>query len=126
MGVSSVAAGATSSTTGVGSSGFSLSFVLRLLRLPLLPLVEVLEPLGAAGADRRSSRESSVSSSLGRLALPLLDWVESGGRAAGWLGRVEGWSDSGDLEVLVDAAGRERRPERRGSLGESGGPIVAA
>jgi hypothetical protein len=35
-------------------------------------------------------------------------------------------SESGDFEALVEVDGIERRPERRGSLGESGGPIVAA
>lgn len=35
-------------------------------------------------------------------------------------------SESGDFEALVEVDGAERRPERRGSLGESGGPIVAA
>lgn len=28
-------------------------------------------------------------------------------------------------DLLLDAAGTERRPERRGSLGDGGGPIVA-
>jgi hypothetical protein len=28
-------------------------------------------------------------------------------------------------DLLVDAEGTERRPERRGSFGEGGGPIVA-
>jgi hypothetical protein len=37
-----------------------------------------------------------------------------------------GRSESGDLEVPVDAEGAERRPERRISRGERGGPMVAA
>lgn len=35
-------------------------------------------------------------------------------------------SESGDLDVLVEAEGAERRPERLVSLGDDGGPIVAA
>jgi len=42
------------------------------------------------------------------------------------LGADSGAGESGDLEVLADAEGAERLPERRVSRGERGGPIVAA
>lgn len=35
-----------------------------------------------------------------------------------------GWSESGDLDVLADTEGAERRPERLVSLGDKGGPMV--
>ena len=73
-----------------------------------------------------SSAGSSASSFLARLLRPeLLD--EGAGR---WglslgLGPVsEVGEPAGDL--LVDVDGPERRPERRGSFGEGGGPIEAA
>lgn len=36
-----------------------------------------------------------------------------------------GRSESGDFEALAETEGAERRPERRVSRGDSGGPIVA-
>lgn len=35
------------------------------------------------------------------------------------------WSESGDLEALAETDGAERRPERRVSRGDKGGPMVA-
>lgn len=39
-------------------------------------------------------------------------------------GRDSEAGESGDLEVLAEADGAERLPERRVSRGERGGPIV--
>lgn len=107
----------------------SFSFGLRLF-LPF-PLAEwgVDEPLTGDMALCPSSGASSRSSVFGRFPLPLVVLVDSERR---WFGpsltRGGGGaeSESGDLEVLADAEGAERRPDRRGSLGDNGGPMVAA
>lgn len=85
---------------------------------------ELDEPLGANEAFL-SSIDSSRSSCLGFLLLLLLEWELSGGRW-GPSFVLRAVSESGDLEVLVEADGAERLPERRGSRGESGGPIAEA
>ena len=70
---------------------------------------------------------SSGSSCFGRLERPLLVVIDEAGREAGSLfrGADSEAGESGDLEVLVEAEGAERLPERRVSRGERGGPIVA-
>ena len=52
--------------------------------------------------------------------------MDARGRRGGASFCLGAGSESGDFEALVEVEGIERRPERRGSLGESGGPIVAA
>jgi len=71
---------------------------------------------------------SSGSSCFGRLERPLPFVIDEAGREEGSLfrGADSDAGESGDLEVLVEAEGAERLPERRVSRGESGGPIVAA
>lgn len=96
---------------------FSFSLPLRFVRPLVVPLMPFLWT---------SSNGSSRSSFLVRLLrLELLD-EGSGGRGglSFGLGAVSVVGEPvGDL--LVEVEGTERRPERRGSLGEGGGPIVA-
>lgn len=104
-------------------SPFSFSLPLRFVRPfvvgagVVVPLIPFLWP---------SSNGSSSSSFLARLARPELLEDSSGGRGGLSFGfgavSVVG-EPVGDL--LVEAEGTERRPDRRGSLGEGGGPIVA-
>lgn len=71
-----------------------------------------------------SSSGSSSSSCFARLLRPLLLWEVTEGRLALSLDlgfASDGGEPAGDL--LDEGAGR--RPERRGSFGEGGGPIVA-
>ena len=81
-------------------------------------------PFVGLGPLLRSSTEPSMSSCLRRLLRPPLLFEVSDGRCGMSFGRGAG-SESGDLDVLVEAEGAERLPERLVSLGESGGPIVA-
>lgn len=71
---------------------------------------------------------SSMSSCFGRFVRPFA--LVFGGTeradASLALGGGSGAGESGDFDVLADAEGAERRPERRVSRGERGGPIVAA
>lgn len=101
------------------------SFGFRLF-LPLLVLwAELPEGVEAGESFLRSSGGSSYSSCLRRFCLPPLLLDARGGRGGASFCLGAG-SESGDLEALVEVEGIERRPERRGSLGESGGPIAAA
>lgn len=73
-----------------------------------------------------SSNGSSSSSFFERLLL--LELLEEGRGGRGGLSFGLGaFSVVGEPvgDLLVDVEGTERRPERRGSLGEGGGPIVA-
>lgn len=116
----------TASRTGCLSFSFSFSFGFR-FALPLMeaPWVELAELVDGAEPFLRSSTSSSRSSCLRRFCLPLLLLEARPGRLMISFCLGAG-SRSGDLEALVDAEGIERRPERRISFGESGGPIVAA
>ena len=69
-----------------------------------------------------------MSSCFGRFVRPFGPVFGGAGRADGSLvlGAESGGGESGDLEVLAEAEGAERLPERRVSRGERGGPIVAA
>ena len=72
-----------------------------------------------------SSAASSTSSILARLLRPALldEGADRWGLSLG-LGAVSEVGDpAGDL--LVEVEGPERRPERRGSFGDGGGPMVA-
>jgi hypothetical protein len=116
-------------STGSSEEGACLLFSFGFRReRPLVVLWAELEEAldGAWFGGLRSTGKSSKSSSFVRFPrLPLL-WESSGGRCGGGsLGR-EPTSESGDLEVLVDAECWERLPERRVSLGERGGPMEAA
>ena len=96
---------------------FSFSLPFRFAR----PLVVPLTPLLWA-----SSNDSSASSFFVRLVRPELLEDGSGGlcELSLGLGAVSVVGEPvGDL--LVDVEGTERRPERRGSFGDGGGPIVA-
>ena len=95
---------------------FSFSLPLRFARPLAVPLIPFLWP---------SSSVSSTSSFLVRLPRPELLEDGRGGLCvlSFGLGAVSVVGEPvGDL--LVDAAGTERRPERRGSFGEGGGPMV--
>jgi hypothetical protein len=107
-----------------GSSGagcLSFSLPLRFAR-PFAFACLAAEPLDEL---LWSSTECSISSCLRRLLRPLLLlFVDKDGRDGFSLG-CGADSGCGDLEVLVEADGAERLPERRGSLGDNGGPMVA-
>lgn len=69
-----------------------------------------------------SSRGSSTSSCFVRLRE---EAEEEERLTVGRRGADSELGESGDFEVLVDPEGALRLPERRVSLGERGGPIVA-
>lgn len=104
--------------TSMLSRCLSFSLCLR-FPLELEELEEVEECAAAVVECLRSSGWSSASSFVRFLDGWEARWVVSfcfgGGRSA-----------SGDLDALVEAEGAERRPERRISRGERGGPMVAA
>lgn len=96
---------------------FSFSLPFRFARPLVAPLVPFL---------RGSSMGSSTSSFFVRLLR--LELAVDGGGGRCWLSFAFGvlsvvGEPVGDL--LVEAAGTERLPERRGSFGEGGGPIAA-
>lgn len=126
---SAVPAEAEECLEGMGSrrgsmEGFSFSLPLR-FDLPL-----ALGWLGALPLEWAFllGMGSSISSCFGRFVRPF-------GLVFGWTGRADesfvlgagsGAGESGDFDVLVEAEGAERRPERRVSRGERGGPIITA
>jgi hypothetical protein len=95
----------------------SFSLPLRLLR----PLVVPLTPFLCI-----SSKERSTSSFLARLDLFELLPFDRDGRCELSLD-LGADSDVGEPagDLLIECDGTERLPERRGSLGDGGGPIVA-
>lgn len=108
---------------GAVSLSFSLAF--RFVRPFVVLWVELVEPLEATWIGLRSSTASSISSCLRRFPRLLLLFETSDGRCEVSLDRGA-VSESGDLEVLVDAEGTERLPDRLVSLGERGGPMGLA
>lgn len=113
---------APSSTLSSGTRSSSFSFFLRLERPVAAPWAELDDVVEPEWAFLRSTTGSSMSSCLSRLPLLPLGCDVSDGRCGPSLGRGSG-SESGDLDVLVEPECAERRPERRVSRGESGGPI---
>ena len=108
----------------MSTEGLSLSLLWRLAR----PLALPLEGWELFGYFWCSSTMSAVSSRFERLFRePLLEevseglWVGCGGR----VGAASGAGESGEFEVLAEREGAVRRPERRVSLGERGGPMMA-
>ena len=103
-------------------TGFSFSLPFRFVRpLPLWRgVTPFVVPLGAFLCE--SSGGSSSSSCFVRF----LEEVEEEERLGGTRrGADSELGESGDLEVVVEPEGALRLPERRVSLGERGGPIIA-
>jgi hypothetical protein len=101
---------------------FSLPLALRFARPFEFPWLELV-PLVWAFLVGTGSSGSSCFKRFVRLLLLLESMA---GRVMGSFvrGRDSEAGESGDLEVLAEADGAERLPERRVSRGERGGPIV--
>ena len=103
-------------------TGFSFSLPLRFVRP--FPFWRGVRPLDVGleedlcGSSGGSSRSSCF--------VRFLEEVEEEERLADTgRGADSEFGESGDLEVLVEAEGALRLPERRVSLGERGGPMIA-